>query len=185
MISTTRLIGAAIACGVVAAVAACGGDSSSASVGAGGALPGGAVAAGQASSNLPDPCTLITQAQAEQAMGAAAAGPGKLQGGYTERVCKYDEGSNGAGSVTLTLNANADILKKVVNGSLTGAQSADVQQVSGLGDEALFAPGLEILFVRKGSVGFLVQVATVAIVQSRGSAKDIDVSLANGVLAKL
>ena len=184
MISTTRLIGASIACGMVAAVAACGG-SSSASVGAGGALPGGVVGAAQANSSLPDPCTLITQAQAEQAMGAAAAGPGKLQGAYTERVCKYDEGSDGAGSVTLTLNANADILKKVVNGSLTGAQSADIQQVSGLGDEALFAPGLDILFVRKGSVGFLVQVATVAIVQSRGSGKDIDVSLANGVLAKL
>ena len=184
MIFTTRLIGASIACGMVAAVAACG-SSSSASVVGGGALPGGAAAAAQANSSLPDPCTLITQAQAEQAMGAAAAGPGKAQGAYTDRECTYNEGNDGPGSVTLTLNANADVLRKVVNGSVTGAQSPDVQQVGGLGDEALFAPGLDILFVRKGSVGFLVQVATVAIVQSRGSGMDIDVSLANGVLAKL
>lgn len=178
--TVTRLVATLMTAGAFAALAACGGDAPA--VGSARAtLPGAPGGAGQASSNLPDPCTLITRAQAEQAMGNPAAGPGTLEGGPTERTCSYKEGQDGPGSVTLHISDHPDSLKQLVAGT-----HVDGQPVSGLGDEAIFAPGLETLFVRKGSVAFTVQVATLAIVQGgRGSGKDVVVQLATSVLAQL
>lgn len=166
-------------------LAGCGGGST-ASAGAGASLPGGVslpAAVDQAKSTLPDPCTLITRAQAEKAMAGPAAGPGKPADDLRERKCTYDavESAGSAGSVTLTINNDPSILKSVVAAHVGGTS----EQVSGLGDEAIYSPGLYILYVRKGNVAFLVQVVTTTTIQDTSSGKAAEVELATGVLAQI
>lgn len=160
-------------------VAACGGASTAAG-GAAGLTDGGGAA--QAGRPALDPCSLISRAEAEAAMGEPAMGAGTAQ----DTSCKYTAQAND-GSDTVSIDVDKpEILRAVVTGK--GGGTAVTEPVSGLGDEAIYEPGLQMLFVRAGSQAFIIQFATVASL-SKGdhgaSAKPIDVTLARAALGRL
>lgn len=127
-----------------------------------------------------DPCSLITRAEAEAAMAEPANGDGKSSAGE----CKFSAGgADGSDSLTL-LVGKPDVLKKVVTSNGVGG-TVSTETVSGLGDEAIFAPGLETMYVRKGSSAFTIQIATLAAVQANKNQKDAATTAAQAVLGRL
>jgi hypothetical protein len=162
-------------------VVACGGSTSSATGGAPGA-PDPIAAAAQAGRPAIDPCSLISRAEAESAMGEPATGAGKAQG----NECKYTAQANDGSDIVSIDVDKPEILKAVVTGN--GGGTVPTESVSGLGDEAIYEPGLQMLFVRTGSQAFLIQFATVASLMKAdhgASAKPIDVTLARAALGRL
>jgi hypothetical protein len=178
-----RTLGAGgVALASLLGLVACGGSTSTAGGGPSG-VPGAMGAAAQAGRPAIDPCSLISRADAESAMGEPATGAGKAQGSE----CKYTAQAND-GSDMVSINVDKpEILKAVVTGNGVGG-TATTEAVSGLGDEAIYEPGLQILFVRTGSQAFLVQLATAASLMKAdhgASAKAIDVTLARAALGRL
>ena len=104
-----------------------------------------------------DPCSLLTQAQVSEALGASV-GPGKL---VVPTLCGWSEATKKPGTtvkkVTLTLKKPQEFayLKMPVGNGITKTP------VSGIGDEAVYGttPGYATtLSVRKGDNVFVLQV---------------------------
>ena len=148
---------------------------------AGGSPNGGAQSAGTGvAAPGKDPCTLLTRAEAEQALGEPATGEGK---GAGEGLCTWTGVAND-GSDLLTVHvADPAILKRVVSGSNGTPGGVPIEAVSGVGDEAIYADVLKFLFVRKGSTGFTIQLVTIAALQT--SERDKEVTLAQAILGRL
>ena len=168
----------------VLGLAACGGSSPTTAGGgaAAAALGGAAAAAAGAGHAAIDPCTLVTRTEAEAAMGEAATGPGQVRGADE---CKYTAQANDSDTVTVTVGSPAG-LKTVVTSNGVGG-TVTTEPVSGVGDEAIYEPGLQVLYVRKGDKAFLIQLATLASVQSadHSAAKAADVTMAQAAVGRL
>jgi hypothetical protein len=99
----------------------------------------------------PDPCSLITKAEAEAAIGAAVTGPDKSSGMGNFDQCQYQysgERLTDVGAVTVQVEA-VDLASK----QKAFADAADpTEPVSGIGDAAFWAPGHSALFVGKGNL---------------------------------
>ncbi len=128
-----------------------------------------------------DACTLLTRAEVEKALGEPVTGEGDSSGaGHCEWTAAANDGSD-----TLNLDLDApDVLKQVVTGN-GGGGTVPTESVGGVGDEAIYANGLKILYVRKGTSGFTIQIATIAAAMAQTSEKDNAVTLAQLVLGRL
>ena len=148
---------------------------------AGGSLGGGAQSAGTGVvATAKDPCTLLTRAEAEQALGEPATGEGKGDG---KGLCVWTGVAND-GSDVLTLDlADPAVLKRTVSGSNGSPGGVPIEVVSGVGDEAIYADVLKFLYVRKGTTGFTIQLVTIAALQA--SQRDKEVTLAQAILGRL
>ncbi len=149
---------------------------------AGGSVSGGAQRTGAGGvATGKDACTLLTRAEVEKALGEPATGEGTSSGaGHCEWTAAANDGSD---TVNLDLD-DADVLKQVVTGN-GGGGTVPTESISGVGDEAIYANGLKILYVRKGTTGFTIQIATVAALAAQTSEKDNAVTLAQAVLGRL
>ena len=128
-----------------------------------------------------DACTLLTRAEVEKALGEPVAGEGASSGaGHCEWTAAANDGSD---TVNLDLD-DADVLKTVVTGN-GGGGTVPTESVSGVGDEAIYANGLKILYVRTGTSGFTIQIATIAAAMAQTSEKNNAVTLAQLVLGRL
>ncbi|MDP9116924.1 MAG: hypothetical protein M3O28_06645 [Actinomycetota bacterium] len=150
------LLGAAI---TLTAITGCGsgsksapsatGQSSAPSIAAAAATSAAATSSGgTARGSSVDPCSLLTQAEVDAAAGQAL-GPGK------PTIPHYDctwTTSDFAASVTLTIS-DWTAIKAAATGN-----GHPPTPVSGVGDEALTKGG-GLLYVRKGSAGFLLMIA--------------------------
>lgn len=149
---------------------------------AGGSLGGAPQTAGPGGvTTAKDPCTLLTRAEAETALGEPATGEGKNANG----VCKWTGAAND-GSDVLTINVDDPaVLKRVASGSNGTPGGVPIELVSGVGDEAIYADVLKFLYVRTGTTGFMIQLVTIANMQTNASARDTEVILAKTILSRL
>jgi len=111
--------------------------------------PGGTAPAGPAAGS-PDPCSLLTQAEVDAAVGQPL---GAAQSGAEPGACQWS---------TADFVADVDITVADWT-SIKAAATAGAHQpvaISGVGDEALNLNGSNgsILYVRKGDVGFLLTI---------------------------
>ena len=76
------------------------------------------------------------------------------------------------------------MLKQVVTGNGVGIH-LPTESVVGVGDEAMYGTNTRILFFRKGTTGFTIQIATEASLMARSSEEDHEVILAKAVFDRL
>jgi hypothetical protein len=125
------------------------------------------------------PCTLLTRAEVEKAMGEPVAGEGSTE--FDE--CTWTGAAHDDDKLSLDVDDPA-VLRQVVTGNGGGGHVAN-EPVVDVGDEALYQTNLKILFFRKGTTGFTIQIATEAGAMARSSEKDHEVILAKAVLGRL
>lgn len=181
MIKHSNLGAGGVLLAAVIGLAACGGGSAPAPAG-GAAATGGGGPVAQAGQAAIDPCSLVTRAEAETAMAEPATGAGVAR----HEECKYTAQANDSDTVTVTVGTPT-VLKTVVTGNGVGG-TVTTEPVSGLGDEAIYQPGLQTIYVRKGDQAFLIQLATIASIQSGdggATARALDVTLARAALGRL
>ncbi len=133
----------------------------------GGAIPSGDGAKPAAASGPLAPCNVITLERAKKLIGDDAR-PDQNDAGE----CSYNAGSSG-NSVTAHVETDQDgtqwdLVRKI---------GGEYQAVSGVGDEALFRPGLNTLWVRKGK-----NILDVQIVNGPASALEPTKQLATEIL---
>ena len=125
------------------------------------------------------PCALLTRAEVEKAMGEPVAGEGSAE--FDE--CKWTGAAHDDDTLSLDVD-DPDVLKQVVTGNGVGGH-LPTESVVGVGDEAMYGANMRILFFRKGTTGFTIQIATEASLMARSSEKDHEVILAKAVLGRL
>ena len=104
-----------------------------------------------AATAAPDPCTLVTKAEAEAAIGAAVTGPAKGGGMGQFDQCQYlysGERLTDQGAVTVQVQA-VDLASKQ-KAFADGGEA--IEPLAGLGDGAFWVPGHSALYVGKGNV---------------------------------
>ncbi len=118
------------------AVAACAGRTAS----SGGAIAGATSTSseqGSGAASLPDPCSLLTPAQVQAALGVQA---GNGSPGSEPHTCVWSHqagGGSGAAQVTLAVNGTGSIANVCIGESMP-AMGITVVQLSGIGDRACY-----------------------------------------------
>ena len=96
-----------------------------------------------------DPCSLVTRAEAEALLGAPVAGPEKTAARGQFVQCRYlARGGPEAGRLTVQVHA-VDLRSKRRAFKDSGEAA---RPVTGIGDEAFWAPAMGALYVGKGPV---------------------------------
>jgi hypothetical protein len=134
--------------------------------------------AGAGTGGAADPCKLLTQEQATQLLGAQAE-PGKSEtGGIDGPMCTYAAGFNTVSVVVTKYTSEAEITSMYDTAGKMLGSKVEYEKVSGIGEAAYYAKGMNLAFLHKGRVYYVA-------VFSKGNAKSEFISAAKMVLGNL
>ena len=140
---------------------------------AGGGATGGAKATG-----ADDPCKLLTREQANQLLSAQVE-PGKVQtGGVDGPMCTYVAGFKTVSVVVTKYTTEAEITGMYDTAGKMLGSKINLEKVSGVGEVAYYAKGLNLAFLHKNRVYYVA-------VFAESDSKDAYVSAAKMVLGNL